>query len=188
MATTASEHVIEKKVPVKSTSYFDELKQHYREVHARLNSGPRKPPPVIVEPPKPEPVHITISHVETIEQVPITRVEKPPEIPLILAVSSRVLPTIVNCQDVCVAHFNISYADLFSHRRTKSVVLPRQVAMWLSAKVTDHTLGVIGRQFKRDHTTVMHARNMVQKRVDEDPKFAREVANLMDQCLKYAKR
>lgn len=58
---------------------------------------------------------------------------------------------------VCEA-FNMSRIDLLAHRRTKDVVYPRQLAMWLSKKLTTRSFPEIGRRFGgRDHTTVLHA-------------------------------
>jgi len=54
--------------------------------------------------------------------------------------------------------FHIDLVDMLSHRRTKEIVTPRQVAMALCKKLTLRSLPDIGRKFdNRDHTTVLHA-------------------------------
>lgn len=65
--------------------------------------------------------------------------------------------------------FDISLDDLLSRSRATRIVRPRQLAMFLSRDLTDTTLPVIGQQFGgRDHTTVMHACQQVQRRLTND--------------------
>ncbi len=55
-------------------------------------------------------------------------------------------------------HFNIKLSDLKSSTRAKTIVVPRQMAMFLIKKHLDKSYSEIGRYFgKRDHTTVMNA-------------------------------
>ena len=66
--------------------------------------------------------------------------------------------------------YRIKLADLVSRRRTKSVALPRQVAMYLARRLTRHSLEEIGSYFGgRDHTTVMHACDKIDRVRKEDP-------------------
>ena len=61
-------------------------------------------------------------------------------------------------QDVVASYFNLRVEDLKSQRRTRNVAYPRQIAMYLSRKLTDMSLPKIGEEFGgRDHTTVIHA-------------------------------
>lgn len=53
--------------------------------------------------------------------------------------------------------FAVSMGEMESKSRKKSITYPRQVAMYLSRKHTDQTLADIGKIFKRDHSTVLHA-------------------------------
>jgi chromosomal replication initiator protein len=53
--------------------------------------------------------------------------------------------------------FAVSMGEMESKSRKKSISYPRQVAMYLSRKHTDQTLADIGKIFKRDHSTVLHA-------------------------------
>ena len=56
------------------------------------------------------------------------------------------------------AYFNLRVEDLKSQRRTRNIAYPRQIAMYLSRKLTDMSLPKIGEEFGgRDHTTVIHA-------------------------------
>lgn len=52
----------------------------------------------------------------------------------------------------------IKYNDMISHRRTREIVRPRQLAMAIAKRLTLKSLPDIGRRFGgRDHTTVLHA-------------------------------
>ncbi len=71
--------------------------------------------------------------------------------------------------------FNVKPSDLKGPRRTKQVVMPRQIAMYLARKNTGMSLPEIGRRFGgRDHTTVIHAVRKVTKQMDE-PTFKGKV-------------
>lgn len=53
--------------------------------------------------------------------------------------------------------FKISLDEMQSKSRKRTISFPRQVAMYLCRKHTEDTLSDIGKVFKRDHSTVMHA-------------------------------
>ncbi len=64
-----------------------------------------------------------------------------------------------------------SKEDILGPKRSKEIVWPRQVAMYLSRELTDNSLAEIGRFFgNRDHTTVMHAYEKVSNLVATDEK------------------
>jgi chromosomal replication initiator protein len=67
----------------------------------------------------------------------------------------------------CVAEeFAISLQDLKTKRRNKTIVLPRQIAMYLSRELTDLSLPEIGELFGgKDHTTVLHSYNKIKEGV-----------------------
>jgi chromosomal replication initiator protein len=68
-------------------------------------------------------------------------------------------------QEVC-SHYGVSLEELVSDRRTRRIVTPRQVAMYLSRELTDASLPAIGRSFGgRDHTTVLHAVEKIKKQM-----------------------
>ncbi len=72
-------------------------------------------------------------------------------------------------------HFNIKMEDFNSKRKTQSIAWPRQIAMFLATELTDLSLPEIGREFNRDHSTVVHARDVVKEKVAADPFFAAEI-------------
>lgn len=65
-------------------------------------------------------------------------------------------------------HFSLTRDDLVGKGRTRLVSGPRQIAMYLSCKLTDDTLPQIASVFNRDHSTVVHARDKVSRLVRED--------------------
>jgi len=66
--------------------------------------------------------------------------------------------TVENIQKTVAEYFKIKVADLFSKKRTRVIVRPRQIAMWLAKNLTSQSYPSIGDAFGgRDHTTVLHA-------------------------------
>ncbi len=57
--------------------------------------------------------------------------------------------------------YNVNAIELQSRSRKKILTFPRQVAMYLCRKHTDNSLVDIGREFKRDHSTVLHSIKVV---------------------------
>jgi chromosomal replication initiator protein len=77
-------------------------------------------------------------------------------------------------------HYNVARADLLSPRRARSVVVPRQIGMYLAKKLTPRSLPEIGRRFGgRDHSTVLHAVRKIEDLMKSDDRLAREVALLI---------
>ena len=76
-------------------------------------------------------------------------------------------------------HYNIHMEDFNSKRKTQSIAWPRQIAMFLTTEMTDLSLPEIGREFNRDHSTVLHARNLVQEKINQDPFFAAEINQMI---------
>jgi chromosomal replication initiator protein len=79
-------------------------------------------------------------------------------------------------QRIVARHYNVSKQDLLSNRRTRTIVKPRQVAMYLAKMMTPRSLPEIGRRFGgRDHTTVLHAVRKIEDLVGADAKLAQEL-------------
>ena len=61
-------------------------------------------------------------------------------------------------------------------RRTRVVVMPRQIAMYLSKTLTPRSFPEIGRRFGgRDHTTVLHAVRKIEELIASDTKLSHEI-------------
>lgn len=76
-------------------------------------------------------------------------------------------------------HFSIKIEDFGSKKKNQSIAWPRQIAMYLSSTMTDLSLPEIGREFNRDHSTVVHARDLVRDTINTDPFFAAEVNRII---------
>ena len=72
-------------------------------------------------------------------------------------------------QDVVAKYFNINKKDLKSSKRSNDIAYPRQIAMYLCREVAGMSFPKIGDEFgKRDHTTVMHGYNKIEKEIREN--------------------
>ncbi len=76
---------------------------------------------------------------------------------------------------------DLSVDQLKSKRRTQDLARARQIAMYLAREMTGASLNQIGRAFGgRDHSTVAHACQKIQKEMGSDPRFRGAVRNLQD--------
>ena len=90
----------------------------------------------------------------------------------------RCLSSCGRIQRIVAAYFNISVDNILSTRRSAELMVPRQIAIYLSSQTTRLSLVQIGRQFERDHTTVIHAIHRVKDRISVDEEFCARVAEL----------
>jgi chromosomal replication initiator protein len=83
---------------------------------------------------------------------------------------------IEDIQKVIASHYNVSKHDLLSARRTRAIVRPRQIAMYLAKTMTPRSYPEIGKRFGgRDHTTVLHAVRKVEELAAADEGLAQEI-------------
>lgn len=83
---------------------------------------------------------------------------------------------IEDIQRVVSRHYNVSRQEMISSRRTRTIVKPRQIAMFLAKTMTPRSFPEIGRRFGgRDHTTVLHAVRKIEGLLSEDTKLSHEV-------------
>lgn len=72
--------------------------------------------------------------------------------------------------NVVSEHFDIPVEDILSNKRSSRIVFPRQIAMYLCRDMTDTALKVIGKHIgNRDHTTVMHGIEKIEKELKKSP-------------------
>jgi chromosomal replication initiator protein len=101
---------------------------------------------------------------------------------LIGAVNRQI--TIENIQKTVADYFKIKVMDLFSKKKSRPIVRPRQVAMWLAKNLTSQSYPAIGEAFGgRDHTTVLHAVRTIDSLREKDNKLNHDVHVLL-QVLK----
>ena len=71
-------------------------------------------------------------------------------------------------QEVVAKYFNIDKKDLVSSKKSNDIAHPRQIAMYLCRTIGQMSFPKIGADFgNRDHTTVMHAVNKIEKEIKE---------------------
>lgn len=81
-------------------------------------------------------------------------------------------------------HYGVTRSDILSERRNRSIVLPRQVGMYLAKRLTARSLPEIGRRFGgRDHTTVLHAIRKIEKEISGNQTL-REDLGILERLLK----
>lgn len=88
--------------------------------------------------------------------------------------------TIASIQEAVAGYYNLRIDDFKSKRRTKNVAFPRQIAMFLSRKLTDMSLPKIGEEYGgRDHTTVIHAYEKISKDLESDEGLKETINDLI---------
>jgi len=87
--------------------------------------------------------------------------------------------TIETIQKKTADHFRIEPEMMTAKKKTAKVALARQVAMYLARALTDNSLKMIGAAFGgRDHSTVIHACDLVSKRMAADAGFRDKIDRL----------
>ncbi len=87
--------------------------------------------------------------------------------------------TLTAIQHTVADFYRVKVEDLKSKERNQGVVLPRQVAMYLSRTLTASSLPVIGEAFGgKDHTTVIHSCEKIKRRLTTDEAFRRQLESL----------
>ena len=99
-----------------------------------------------------------------------------------------VQPTTVTVQQVTAAvcqYFDISESAISASSRKQEVVRARQVAMYLSKRLTPLSLGQIGKMIgNRNHATVSHALQAVHELMENDRDFRQDVRSIERQLVK----
>ena len=75
--------------------------------------------------------------------------------------------------------FRVNEDDIISKRKTKEIVVPRQVSIYLCKNLTELSFNKIGDYFGgKDHSTVMHAVKKVEYYIENDPEIKEKVSTL----------
>ncbi|MDR0644981.1 MAG: chromosomal replication initiator protein DnaA [Treponema sp.] len=87
---------------------------------------------------------------------------------------------------VIAEHYQLSPNDLRGKKRSQKIVIPRQIAMFISHEITEFSTTEIGQTFGgRDHTTVMHSCNKIKEKMQSDPKLDTTVQKLVGLIKEY---
>ncbi len=92
--------------------------------------------------------------------------------------------TIAQIQLAVATYYSLTTEQLLSRRRTRNIVRPRQIAMYLSKHMTTCSLPMIGGRFDgRDHATVIHADKLITRLIEEEPTLAAEVKTIRRELM-----
>lgn len=75
-------------------------------------------------------------------------------------------------------HYDVRIQDLKGKGRQSEITMPRQIAMYLSRKLTEKSLPEIAAGFDKSHPTVLHSISVVEKRINSSEDFRQEIADL----------
>jgi len=90
-------------------------------------------------------------------------------------------------QRVTADYFSLSFNDLKGKKRTKNIVFPRQLAMYIAREITEYSTTEVGVEFGgRDHTTVMHACQKIEERIRSDPTLDSTINTLKRTIKEYS--
>ena len=92
--------------------------------------------------------------------------------------------TIDIIQTLVCKFFKISKNEMLSSRRSRYLVRPRQIGIYLTKTLTSKSLPEIGREFSnRDHTTIIHSVKTIEKLKEKDPVMVENINKLKNQIL-----
>lgn len=87
--------------------------------------------------------------------------------------------------EVVAEFYHISLEAMCGKQRDKHIVMPRQIAMYLIRQETQASLLEIGQLFGgRDHSTVLHACEKIDRAVNINPTLRREIVAIREQLLR----
>jgi len=89
--------------------------------------------------------------------------------------------TIETIQKTVANHYQLKTSDIKSSKRLKTLVLPRQIAMYIGRKLTSASYPEIGAKFGgKDHSTIIHAIKKIEKNMEEDLQLRSTVEKLIN--------
>ncbi len=91
--------------------------------------------------------------------------------------------SIENIQKIVSSYYGIKTNDMKSKKRSREIVFPRQIAMYISRELTSTSLPGIGKEFgNRDHTTVLHAWEKISSQIKKDSEFEKIINALSSEA------
>jgi chromosomal replication initiator protein len=93
--------------------------------------------------------------------------------------------TMDDIEEAVAGRFQVKIAEMRSRRRSKTLVYPRQIAMYLCRELTEASFPEIGRHFGgKDHTTIIHACKQITKAKETDHSLRAILDSLKEQITK----
>ena len=97
--------------------------------------------------------------------------------------------SIETIQKVVAEHYSISFVDLKGKKRTKNIVYPRQLSMYITKELTEYSTTEIGAEFGgRDHTTVMHSIEKIEEDIKADPSLKQTIETIKRKIYDFKKQ
>jgi len=92
--------------------------------------------------------------------------------------------TIEEIKKVISTYFNLTIEEINSKKKPQRISFPRQIAMYLSRKHTEHSLPKIGDGFGgRDHSTVLHAYNKIEGLLETDIDLQKKIDDIESELI-----
>jgi chromosomal replication initiator protein len=84
-------------------------------------------------------------------------------------------------------HFGMGVADLIGKKRTRELVYPRHITMYLLREELNLSFPEIGRELGgKDHTTVMHGYNKITREIESEPKIPHDIAQIKQRLARLS--
>ncbi|MGI6164384.1 MAG: chromosomal replication initiator protein DnaA [Limnochordia bacterium] len=84
--------------------------------------------------------------------------------------------SIEEIQEVVAEYFGIKSSELRGRKRTRAIVFPRQIAIYLAREMTDSSLPRLGEAFGgRDHSTILHSYDKIAQEIEDDQALERTI-------------
>lgn len=84
-------------------------------------------------------------------------------------------------QKIICQYYKVTLDVLKSKSRKQAIAHPRHMAVYLSRVLTKHSLEAIGKEFNRNHATILHAVNFVQREMEKKSPLGYQVEYLAEQ-------
>lgn len=99
---------------------------------------------------------------------------------ILISENEKYAVSINQIKKVVCKYFKVNIEDLNSKKKNSSIAWPRQVSMYLATELTTLSLPEIGREFNRDHSTVIHAKEKVKEEIENNLLFAPIINDLIN--------
>ncbi|MBV9233410.1 MAG: chromosomal replication initiator protein DnaA [Candidatus Eremiobacteraeota bacterium] len=91
--------------------------------------------------------------------------------------------TISKIKETVSAAHGLTVKEMDNGRRDQRLAAPRQIAMYIATELTNYSLPHIAREFgKKDHTTVMYARDKIKENMQRDEAYRNKIRQLIAMC------
>jgi chromosomal replication initiator protein len=98
--------------------------------------------------------------------------------------SNSQAPNSEKIQKVVANFYGLKISDLSSANRSRPIARARQIAMYLTKKLTSDSLPKIGKEFGgKNHATVIHSVKLISKMIESDQKILQEIKILEEKLL-----